>query len=73
MFAIMQTLPAALRNWDNGFDALTMPEIHAHELTWQQQLLNMYCDGIITKPEANEAWAEWESMKRQNFDELSAN
>jgi hypothetical protein len=73
MNAIMTTLPAALRNWDNGFDALTMSEIYAHERVWQNQLLTMYCDGIITKHDANDAWNTWELMKKQTTAELMAN
>jgi hypothetical protein len=69
---IMQTLPKALRNWDNWIETLTESEIKTHEINWQRTLLSMYTDGRITKAEADEAWETWESMKNTCFDEIGA-
>ena len=69
---IMQTLPAALRNWDNWIETLSASEIKAHEMQWQRDLLDMYAAGKITKSEADEAWETWEAMKNQCLDEIGA-
>jgi hypothetical protein len=69
---IMQTLPTALRNWDNWIETLTASEILLHEIEWQRTLLDMYVSGKITKAEADEAWGTWETMKKQCLDEMEA-
>ena len=64
-------LPASMRAWVNGLNALTAAEIETIERSWQIELVTLYIDGVLTKAEVNEAWATWGSLKADKIEYIN--
>jgi hypothetical protein len=64
---LIDSLPGNLRSWFNGLQSLTLREIEDSEKRWQLSLLEDYADGILTREEANSAWATWQQMKLEEI------